>query len=260
MTKTEAVQKVVSLALDQVGTREGSNNWNKYANDPIITKYYGWSIQNQPWCDIFVDWCFLTAFGLGIGSKMLYGASAACGVSAQYYKDNGAFYKVPQLGDQSFYFASGGINHTGLVVAIDDTYYTAVEGNYSDQVSKVKHRLNGSDTAGFGRPNWQIITDSDNQTAENAENVQRPGFDCQKEDHEWKPTLLKYGSVGEEVMLLQSLLKCHKFQCGKTDGEFGPATQAAVYSAQEFYGLSVDGKVWKETLTALGLDKSLFGG
>lgn len=233
MTITEAKKKVVALALSQVGTREGANNWNKFAADPVITRYYGNNMQNLPWCDIFVDWIFLTCFGFDIGSKMLYGASAACATSAQYFKNAGAFYKSPQLGDQSFYYSNGGINHTGIVVEIGDVYYTAVEGNYSDQVSKVRHRLNGSDTAGFGRPDWKLVQGSelkdDKETVStgNSQNVNL-------EDHRLVLPLIMQGSKGPAVTLAQQLLNMRHFTELDVDGEFGRLTRITVIEFQKW--------------------------
>ena len=61
MTENEAKQKLIRWAEAQVGTREGANNWNKYAKG--MEKLYGWDVQNQPWCDIFVDAGFVECFG-----------------------------------------------------------------------------------------------------------------------------------------------------------------------------------------------------
>jgi len=44
---------VVETAKAQVGYKEGKNN------DTIFGKWYG--LNNQPWCAIFVSWCFAKA-------------------------------------------------------------------------------------------------------------------------------------------------------------------------------------------------------
>ena len=74
----EAKKKLTALARSQIGYREGADNYTKYANDPRITRLYGWSVQNQPWCCTFVNWCFMEAFGEKTGARMTFGASAAC--------------------------------------------------------------------------------------------------------------------------------------------------------------------------------------
>ena len=64
-------EKVVNVAKEEVGYLEkrsnkdldsktanvGNNNYTKYARDLFPT------LQGQPWCDMFVDWCFVQAFG-----------------------------------------------------------------------------------------------------------------------------------------------------------------------------------------------------
>ena len=242
MTIEEAKAKVVSAARAEVGYHEGANNYVKYSDDPLIERLYGWKPQNQPWCGTFVNWCFLTAFGYDIGSRLTYGGSAACAVSASYFREHGALVSQPQLGDQSFYFSGGGINHTGIVVDVSNNSFYAVEGNYSDKVSLVKHQISGRDIAGFGRPNWGIIS-NDSGKADTVEPVE--------EDHSMILPMLRTGSTGNAVVLLQFLLTMRGFTCGKYDGEFGPLTQAAVNRFQKWAKISVDGVVGKDTWTAL---------
>ena len=62
--------------------------------------------------------------------------------------------------------------------------------------------------------------------------------------------MLRKGSSGEYVKLLQSILKDKGYECGAIDGKFGPKTLSAVRRFQEDKGLDVDGivgpKTWKE--------------
>ena len=63
--------------------------------------------------------------------------------------------------------------------------------------------------------------------------------------------LLKLGSKGPEVQSLQNLLN-RKLNAGLTeDGDFGPATDAAVEKFQRWKGLVVDGIVGPNTIKAL---------
>ena len=50
MTEQEAIDKLVEWANAQIGTTEGPDNWNKYADSSDMTKLYGWNVQSQPWC------------------------------------------------------------------------------------------------------------------------------------------------------------------------------------------------------------------
>lgn len=64
-------------------------------------------------------------------------------------------------------------------------------------------------------------------------------------------TLLKRGSKGAAVRELQTLLNA-RGRSLNVDGDFGPATEAAVRAFQEQRGLTVDGIVGKQTWAALG--------
>ena len=161
MTENEAKQKLIRWAEAQVGTREGANNWNKYAKG--MEKLYGWDVQNQPWCDIFVDAGFVECFGLELGMAMTCQfpgcAGAACRYSAQYYKNAGRWFSAPQPGDQVFLYVDGGINHTGIVTAVESGRVTAVEGNSSDMVARRVYAPQALNIAGYGRPNWALAAD-----------------------------------------------------------------------------------------------------
>ena len=254
MTVQEAKQKLVDLAKSQVGYREGANNYTKYADEPMITRLYGWCPQNQPWCCVFANWCYLTAFSYDIGSRLTYGGTAACANSAQLFKSAGAWSSFPEVGDQAFFYSGGGINHTGIVVSVEGTSFTTVEGNYSDKVSSVRHNVGASDVAGFGRPKWNlvqsaVVTDGkDPVSSENKENL-----DLKKEDHNWTPPLLRQSDrFKPDVVVLQALLNVKDFPCGDADGYYGPKTATAVSRAQYFYGLEQDcicgPKTWAKLL------------
>lgn len=65
-------------------------------------------------------------------------------------------------------------------------------------------------------------------------------------------TLLKEGSVDEEVREIQTLLAAKGFDPGPADGIFGPRTTAAVIAFQQQEGLLADGVVGPLTRRALG--------
>jgi putative chitinase len=64
---------------------------------------------------------------------------------------------------------------------------------------------------------------------------------------------LREESIGPEVVKLQERLKEVGFNPGLIDGDFGPATKAAVIAFQKSEGLLADGIAGPRTLTALGL-------
>ena len=69
-------------------------------------------------------------------------------------------------------------------------------------------------------------------------------------------TTLRQGSQGEEVRLLQQVLKDKGYYMGAIDGVFGGGTKSAVQAFQSAKGLTADGIAGQRTLTAL----SLWGG
>ena len=242
MTISDAKQKLVSLARSQVGYREGANNFNKYAQDSRITRLYGWNPQNQPWCCVFVNWCFINAFGYDAGSALTYGGTAACANSADLFRQHGAFVHQPEVGDQIFLYSGGGINHTGIVVELDGNTLKTVEGNYSDGVSMVSYIAGSSKIAGYGRPDWQKVLSLPDEEETPAE----------IDPHKWEPPTLGLSSAySGSCVVLQALLNVRHFPCGEADGFFGAKTQAAVTAAQQYYKLKVDGVVGKETWAKL---------
>ena len=64
---------------------------------------------------------------------------------------------------------------------------------------------------------------------------------------------LKEGCAGQAVAKLQAKLKKVGFNPGRIDGDFGPATKAALIGFQKSAGLLADGIAGPRTLKALGL-------
>lgn len=64
-------------------------------------------------------------------------------------------------------------------------------------------------------------------------------------------TLIKIGSKGDDVKMLQTRLLSRGFDPGPVDGTFGVLTDGAVRSFQQANGLLVDGVVGPDTLRAL---------
>lgn len=181
MTVAEAQEKVASTAISQIGYHEkasnsnldsftgnsGSANWNKYAAD--IDKnypgYFNGSKNGYEWCTSFVTWCFLTNFGAEATHKMLYtpqkSLAAGCVYAVQYFKAAGAYYSKPEVGDQWFAKDSAGDPcHTGIVVAVNGSQFTIVEGNKNNRVEKNVYNVGGYTTHGFGRPKWSVVASS----------------------------------------------------------------------------------------------------
>ena len=182
----DAITKLLNVALSEVGYLEkasnknlesktanaGKNNFTKYANffDTKYPDFYNGKKNGYPWCDIWTDWVFVTAFGVDLAMKMLgqppRSLGAGCTFSAQYYKQMCAFYSQPKKGDQIFFKdENGNVCHTGLVYDVDSNYVYTVEGNTSSSagvvanggsVEKKKYKRTFSRIYGYGRPDYSL--------------------------------------------------------------------------------------------------------
>lgn len=258
MTAEAAKNKLCAYALSQVGYHEGVNNWNKYAEIPEVEQLYGWKPQSTYWCDTFVDACFVACFGLELASEMTYqpigSGSALCRTSADYYKEHGSFYHIPEIGDQVFFYSAGDINHTGIVVRVDDGYVHTVEGNSSDMVAERVYSVSDSAIAGYGRPNWAVVEGKDIDVPTN--DVTDIDVGSKQDDVRTYTLRLPYlqrGSIGEAVIAVQIALMGRGYGIGPdgADGDFGGNTEAAVKRFQFSAGLSADGIVGPDTGSVL---------
>lgn len=150
--------KVVSLALSQVGYHEGANNWNKYAQELDAVYYFKPQYkQNVAWCNVFVDAMVYEACGKDKAKAYaaLYqpsydNLSAACKYAAGYFRKAGAWTKTAQVGAQIFFGSQGSETHTGIVVSVGVSTITTVEGNKNNAVCKCSYNKNASNIAGYG--------------------------------------------------------------------------------------------------------------
>lgn len=119
---------------------------------------------HSPYCDAFVDWCFMQAYGVSNARKLLRGEFDDYTVaSAELYKKAGAWYQTPEIGDQIFFKNSTRICHTGLVVDVvpSSKKVVTIEGNTSNGAEVVAnggavcqkyYSLANERIAGYGRP------------------------------------------------------------------------------------------------------------
>lgn len=250
MTVNEAIEKVLNVARSNIGYHESGNNITKFAAERWDNEFYGWELTGQPWCDVFADYCYCQTFGIQLGAAITYqrvgGGSALCSASAQYYKNNGAWYTTPQPGDQVFFYVGGGINHTGIVETVNGSQFTTIEGNTSDMVARRTYYINSSTVAGFGRPKWSLVTNG--QYTPGSGSSTTPTTPTTP-----TTTLLKHGSRGEAVKTLQQNLIKLGYDCGPdgADGQFGYNTLKAVTKFQKEHNLEVDGVVGPLTQAAI---------
>lgn len=170
-----AVEKLLSIAGAEVGYLEKKNaaqldsktanagraNCTKYARDLYP------ALQGQPWCDIFVDWCIVQAFGRQTAQHLLCGGfSAYTPTSAMYYKNAGRYHRSdPQPGDQIFFNNGQRIYHTGIVERVAGGKVYTIEGNTSagaaviengGAVCRKAYSLTNRRIDGYGRPDWTL--------------------------------------------------------------------------------------------------------
>lgn len=168
------LEKKSNSNLDSKTANAGSNNYTKYGRDLDAIGFYNGKKNGVAWCDQFVDWCFVQAFGKAIALEITFqpkkaasNCGAGCQYSRSYYKNNGRLFDKPEPGDQIFFWNSGKtrVSHTGLVIAVDSTYVHTVEGNTSGAsgvvangggVKQKKYKLSYNRLAGYGRPAWEL--------------------------------------------------------------------------------------------------------
>jgi hypothetical protein len=170
------LEKVLSVAKNEVGYCEkksnsqlddktanaGDKNYTKYAKYlDDLKDFYNGRKNGYAWCDIFVDWCFVIAFGVERALELLCQPKKSCGAgvgySCDYYKAKGQFYTDAQIGDQIFFQDGKGVRiHTGLVYNVDDKYVYTIEGNTSNKVQMKKYLKTSKSIYGYGRPKYKI--------------------------------------------------------------------------------------------------------
>ena len=165
------MNKVIDIALNEVGykgkksnsqldnkTANTSGKYNKYARDlDNIAGFYNGKKNGYDWCDIFVDWCFVQAFGVNKALELLCqpkkSTGAGCSFSMNFYKQKGRLFNTPQVGDQIFFGKAGDIYHTGLVYKVENGRVYTIEGNSGNsEVAKWDYPIGADYIAGYGRP------------------------------------------------------------------------------------------------------------
>jgi len=245
---TSAVDKLLATAEAEVGYLEkksnkdldsktanaGDGNYTKYARDLFP------DLQGQPYCDMFVDWCFWKCFGEKTARKMLGGFSADCDESARIYKDKGRWYSNPQPGDQIFFVKNGNdYYHTGIVCKVTPEKVYPIEGNTSageqvipngGAVCRKSYERNNPKIGGYGRPDYAAAD------GEEQEDVKRIWVKSQV-------PMLKKGMYGKAVEVWQTIVGVN------VDGDFGSRTLDATVDFQTSHGLDGDGIVGQKTWT-----------
>lgn len=262
------LEKETNAQLDDKTANAGDQNYTKYARDLDALGFYNGRKQHVAWCDVFVDWSFVQAYGVEAAltltfqpTKASQNCGAGCKYSRQYYQKHGRLFNEPEPGDQVFFYSKdkSTISHTGLVYAVDNFYIYTVEGNTSSAsgvvanggaVAKKKYKRSYDRLAGFGRPDYGMTI---------SEPV-KPSTSGRSETTSYKlgDRTLKKGDKGNDVAALQSSLLLLDYNLGNygvnkdgVDGSFGTKTDTAVRSFQSNHSLEIDGKYGKKSHAAM---------
>lgn len=249
--------KVLSIASAELGYREkysnsqlddklanaGYNNYTKYARDVDKTDMNNGAKNGYAWCAVFVEWCMMQAYGVANAKKLLCLPNKSLGAGVNYLKDyfkaKKQLYTTPQVGDVVFF----GVQHTGLVSAVNGSKITTIEGNTSDASGVVgnggmvclkSYTVNSSMT--FGRPKYSIV--NENPVEANTKPAVTVSVTLPQ---------LSIGDKCSQVRTLQMLLNCYGCNCGIADSDFGMNTETAVKMFQTSRKLSADGVCGKNT-------------
>lgn len=276
------LEKETNRNLDSKTANAGDENFTKYSRD-FDTKYktfYNGKKQGAEWCDIFVDWCFVTAFGETEALKLLgqpkKSCGAGCGWSAGYYKKIGRFSNKPMVGAQIFFKDSSGEPcHTGIVTKIGTKYIYTIEGNTSNAsgvvangggVAEKKYELSYSRIYGYGLPKFEIDVVKEPETPKEENKVLEWQKAAMLDGFEF-PLFGADGLWGKECesvarvavikkrasYIYPELTKIVQRAVGvEADGKCGNITRAAIKTYQRQKGLKVDGKcglnTWRKIL------------
>lgn len=118
-------QKIVNVALGEIGNNEGNHSHHKYETYNNLT-------DDQPWCAAFVSWC---AGKAGFVSKGVFPKFTACTSQYSLFKKVGAVEHLegsgydPKAGDIIFYGSAATKYHVGIVIKSTKSYVYTVEGN-----------------------------------------------------------------------------------------------------------------------------------
>lgn len=110
---------ILDIARKEIGTKEFPSGSNK-------VKYAQWyGMNGQPWCVMFVDWCFNQA-----GARdLLPTVTASCTTMMNRAKEKGMWVTDDyQVGDIPIYNFSGSY-HTGIIESVGAATVISVEGN-----------------------------------------------------------------------------------------------------------------------------------
>jgi len=206
------MDSIIKTAINELGQKEISGSeHNQSIVDYAKESGFDWVNDDEtPWCSIFVNWV-AKRNNLTLTKKANARSWLLVGKNVN---------ESPEPGDVVIFWRerpNSWKGHVGFFFGFskDGSRVYCLGGNQGNQVSISAY---SSDTVlGFRRlRSTEILSLPD--------------------------PILRKGDNGEKVKVLQNALKIAGFNCGTSDGDFGPRTTAAVKQLQATHGsLSVDG-------------------
>lgn len=254
MTEQELRAKVIDQAASWLGRNEADGT-----HCAIIDVYNGWARLHGLYVMSYADpWCaaYVAAVAVKCGLADIIPPYCNCESMIQWFRSHGRWEEDdayrPEAGDLVMYDwdddgkgdDTGEADHVGIVTCVDGNEITVIEGNSSDRVQMRRIAVDQRFIRGYGRPDYAAKADG---------NDERDGEPDEGGDEEHVEAavplpVLANGDTGTAVLAMQAVLGVRGYKCGSygyggwgADGEFGPATEAALKNFQKRCGIEDDG-------------------
>ena len=251
------LEKKSNADLDSKTGNAGSNNYTKYNRD--LKKWTGVGYINAQWCQAFVDWVFIVAFGVELAKKLIGVFTNYTPTGSNWFKKQNRYIKrgkgTPKRGDVIYFYSSakGRIGHVGIVYKVSGNTVYTIEGNTSGAsslvtngggVKKKSYKMSSTYIDGYGSVDYSVLGGAVPETTP----VMPVATLAKLGDR-----ILKNGLTGSDVKEMQEKLISLGYDLGSygADGDFGDCTEMAVRAFQTAQKIDVDGEFGPQSLKAL---------
>ena len=217
---------------------------------------YGWAWCACTWSATAIKLGYTDIMPIEIGCEELINQAKkmGCWVEADNYVANIGDAVLYDWNDNGVGDCTGYADHIGTIIEVNKSqgYFIVMEGNYKDSVRRRKLAINGRYIRGFITPKYTDDTISYVPPTKTETTVK-----SERSGYMFNPEVVKSGSKGTSVLLVQEILKSRGFKGsdGKDlslDREAGPNTIYAIKQYQKSRGLTADGicgtNTWKDLI------------
>ena len=229
MTEKQIRQAVVNIVEGWVGLKEADGSFQKILD--IYNNHFPRArnhkmLPTEEWCAATVSAAFIQA-----GLTDIAPTECSCSKMIELYKAMGRWKEddayTPEPGDIIMYDWGdtgngdnlGAPDHTGIVTTVSGGLIHVVEGNKGESVARRYISVNGRYIRGYCLPDYASKADPIKLNL----------------------PVLRKGSKGSAVAVLQAMLTARGADTKGVDGSFGPNTDKALRAYQSAHGLAVDG-------------------